>query len=213
MPKTETSRSAEGKASSKNGVSESIKRSAGDRFRGSVASAHGLGFADWPVVDARVSEIDLELGGPRERTLNEGLRQWILDVFLKGPAQRTSAIAAIAAGLLENVLGRVRGQADLDLLADQVSVDLSDQQVDDFDQIVVGERCEENDFIQAVEELRIERPLHFTAHHLVDLGGNPFGRRGREAQVTALLEESRAQVGGHDDDGVLEVNRIAEPVG
>ena len=35
----------------------------------------------------------------------------------------------------------------------------------------------------------------------------------REAQVAALLQEARAQVGGHDDDGVLEVHLVAEAVG
>ena len=31
--------------------------------------------------------------------------------------------------------------------------------------------------------------------------------------MAALLEEARAQVGGHDDDGVLEVDLVAETVG
>ena len=44
-------------------------------------------------------------------------------------------------------------------------------------------------------------------------GRNAFARGRREAQVAALLEEARAQVRGHDDDGVLEVDLVAETVG
>ena len=36
----------------------------------------------------------------------------------------------------------------------------------------------------------------------------------RESQMAALLvEEARAQVRRHDDDGVLEIHRVAEAVG
>src|SRR5580658_2771779 len=44
-------------------------------------------------------------------------------------------------------------------------------------------------------------------------GLNAFALRRREAQVPALLQETRAQVRGHDDDGVLEIHLVAQAVG
>ena len=76
------------------------------------------------------------------------------------------SVAAVAAGLIENIFRRVRLEPDLDLLGHQIHVDLLDHQIDDLDQVFVDERSEQNDFIQAVEELGIEGPLHL-AHHLI----------------------------------------------
>ena len=59
----------------------------------------------------------------------------------------------------------------------------------------------------------LESPLDLATHHVLDLAGHPFGSRSREAQVAAFLEETSAQVRGHDDDRVLKVDRVAETVG
>ncbi len=82
----------------------------------------------------------------------------------------------------------------------------------DLQQIFIGERREQDGFIQAVQELRIERLFHF-AHHLVLDLGRQSGTGSGESHGAAFLEETRAQVGGHDDDSVLEVDRVAETIG
>src|ERR1022692_1460908 len=53
------------------------------------------------------------------------------------------------------------------------------QQADDLEQVVGGERGEQDHFVQAVEELGIEGLLDLAAHHLLDLGRDAFahGRR------------------------------------
>ena len=62
--------------------------------------------------------------------------------------------------LLQNVACCLVRQPDLDLLGDQIQVDLLDQQVDDLEQIFIGQRGEQNDLVEAVEEFGVERPLH-----------------------------------------------------
>ena len=49
--------------------------------------------------------------GRAQRPLNQRLAERILDVLLERPAQRPRAIAAVRAGLLQNVLGRIVGAA------------------------------------------------------------------------------------------------------
>ena len=48
--------------------------------------------------------------------------------FCKRAAQRTGAVAAVRQRLLEDVLGGLGRQPDLDLLGDQIDVDLLHQQ-------------------------------------------------------------------------------------
>jgi hypothetical protein len=121
------------------------------------------------VEDAGIAEINFQLGGPRQGALNQRLRQRIFDVLLQRAAQRTRAIAAVARRSSRGCTWRFRRQADLHLLGHQVHVHLLHHQVDDLDQVVVGERAEQNHFVQAIEEFRIERLLHLGAHHVFDL--------------------------------------------
>src|SRR5690242_17940701 len=96
---------------------------------------------------------------PLQTTLDQSLRERILHVPLQCPSQRSRPIVAIAAGLIENPLTRFRSQDNLHLAMDQRVVDLADQQIDDAQEIVVGKRVEENNFVQPVQEFGIEDPL------------------------------------------------------
>jgi len=104
-------------------------------------------------------------------------------------------------------------EVNLDLLGFEILVDLFDQKTHDLDQVVIGERHEENDVVEAIEEFGIEGPFHFAADLIFHLGRLAFELRGLETQVTALFQESRAEVRGHDDDCVLEIDLVAEAVG
>ena len=92
-------------------------------------------------------------------------------------------------------------------LATRFAFTCSTIRLDDLDQVVVGQRVEQDDLVQAVEELGVERPLDFAAHHVFHLGRTCLRRRRREAQCPRFFEEARADVRRHDDDGVLEVHR------
>ena len=76
------------------------------------------------------------------------------------------------------------------------------------------ERVEHHDLVDAVEELRPEVLLELVLH----LGLHPLVRAGdvrghRESEVHALGDVPGAEVRGHDDHGVLEVDHAALGVG
>ena len=75
------------------------------------------------------------------------------------------------------------------------------------------QRSEQNHFVQAIQEFGIEGLLHLGHHLVLHLWRNSGTGGRREPDRAALFEEPRAQVRGHDDDGVLEVHRVAQAVG
>ena len=85
-------------------------------------------------------------------------------------------------------------------------------QVDDLLQILVGQGLEQDDLVEPVEELRIENPLDLALDQFLGLFGVGVVRRA-EPHVAALFEEACPDVGRHDDDAVLEIDRVAERVG
>ena len=91
-------------------------------------------------------------------------------------------------------------------------VDLIDLQLDDFEQFIVEQLVENDDLVETVDELRIERLSHRRHHHLFHLLARGIGIC-LETERALLLNEARADVRGHDDDGVLEIDGVAERVG
>src|SRR5271168_4536665 len=92
-------------------------------------------------------------------------------------------------------------------------VDLSDEQVDDQQQILVRQRIEQDYLVQPVQKLRIEHTLDLAHHHIVlALGLRGFVRR-LETKSGLFLQLPRAQIRSQDDDRVAEVNRVAQPIG
>src|SRR5579885_1391030 len=157
-------------------------------------------------------DVHLQRRGPLNSTLNESFRERILHVLLESPPQRPRAVAAVRARFLENPLACFRRQDHLDLAVDQGVVHLPHQQIDDAKQIFIAQRVEDDDFVQAVQKLRIERPLHFVHHHFFHRLPAGLVRPALEADARALLQVPRAEVGSHDDDGIAEIHRIAESV-
>src|SRR6202007_1173540 len=101
----------------------------------------------------------------------------------------------------------------LHLPVNQRIVRLPDQQIDDTEQVLIAERVEDYNLIQAVEKLRIERALDL-GHHQIFHGLAPgLVCAGLETQAGALLQMTRAQVGGHDDDGIAKIHGVAQAVG
>jgi len=91
-------------------------------------------------------------------------------------------------------------------------VHLTHEQIDDAQQVVVAERVEDDNFVQAVEKLRIERPLYFVHHHFFHALETGFIGARLETDGGALLQMTRAQVGSHDDDGVAKIHGVAQAV-
>ena len=110
--------------------------------------------------------------------------------FCSARRQGAGAVIAVLAGLVEDVPGGVLIQTNVKILACQVQVDLVDHQVDDFHQILIDERREDNDFIDSIQEFGIENTLDFVENLAVCLGVGLLSRRTLETQAAAILQES-----------------------
>src|ERR1700737_5315868 len=95
----------------------------------------------------------------------------------------------------------------------QSVIQLAYQQVDNAQQILIGERIEDDHFVQAVEKLRIERALHFVHHQFFHGPLTGFVSAGLETDGSTPLQMAGSQVGSHDDDGIPEIDSVTKAVG
>src|ERR1700721_731804 len=144
---------------------------------------------------------------------DEGFRQRIFDITLQSTTQRAGSIAAVDQRLLENHFFRVFGYGDGDGFLRQIRVQLLYQQFKNLDQIRIRQRLEQNDLVDAVEELGVEGSLHLVLHQVFDLLHDHVFAVALEAEPLPALQMPRADVRGHDDDRVLEVDCVAEAIG
>src|SRR5205814_9810019 len=84
--------------------------------------------------------VNLQCRRPLDSTLDEGLGERVLYILLQSPANRTRAITAVRARFLEYSLTCFRRHHNLHLAVNQRVVQLAHQQVDDAEQILLGER-------------------------------------------------------------------------
>src|SRR5690606_25136844 len=105
-----------------------------------------------------------------ELAVEDPLRHGVLDLALHRAAQWTGTERRVPADLRETLLGR---GADLDRHVPLVQpiLELLDEQVDDLEQLVVGQVREDDDLVDAVEELGaevlLELFLDLAAHAVV----------------------------------------------
>src|ERR1700688_3143603 len=92
-------------------------------------------------------------------------------------------------------------------------IQLSNEQVDNSKEILIGERIEDDHFVQAVEELRIERALHLVHHQFFHGALTGFVGAGLETDGSTPLQMAGSQVGSHDDDGIAEIDGVTKAVG
>ena len=71
---------------------------------------------------------------------------------------------------------------------------------------------EDDDFIQPIDEFRIEGLPHLGHNHFFQLIARRFSGA-LESHGALLLNEASSDIRRHDDDGVLEVDGVAERVG
>ena len=100
------------------------------------------------------------------------------------------------------------------MAVEQAIVELLDVEVDDLAHFRLGQLLEHDDVVQTVEELRAELLLEFRGHlFLHALVARLAVRAQAETGVCGLGDVSCAEVGGQDDDGVLEVHLAPLTVG
>ena len=134
------------------------------------------------------------------------MRQRILHQLLDGALQRTRSEVRVVALREEQVFCRV-GELERDLAIGQQAANVFEPQLDDLDQLLFAERAEDDDVVDAVQELGLEvrvQQVQDLLRGLVEVG----------IGLQALgLQELRADVRRHDDDGVLEIDDAAFAVG
>ena len=109
------------------------------------------------------------------------------------------------------LLGLVRHR-DGDRLLRQVRVQLRDHKLQNLDEVDLAQRVEDDDFIEPVQELGVKRALNLVPYQFLDFFCDRIFLRRLEAQAFALLQMAGPNIRSHDDDRVLEINRIAEAV-
>src|SRR5438105_2935205 len=174
--------------------------------------APGFELACRAICELACVEIDLDLAAAQVAA-DQFFGQRILDVALDGAPQRPRAVRPILARHLDDPVDHLGRQRDLQLAIGEVVVQLVNQQRHDPPQVVVAQRLEDDDFVDAVDELGVERPLHFAEHHFRHALRDLARVRRLEAHRALLLDEASADVRRHDDDRVLEVHPVAEAVG
>src|SRR5262249_37995114 len=132
-------------------------------------------------------------------------------MFLQCATQGSSAVRSVRTDPFDDPSLCIFGHLHLKLTANQSAVKLGNKQSDNLEQVGVGERLEHDYFIEAVDELRVESLLD-CLHHSFFNRGLLRARRRLEPQVSALLNEARADVGGHYEYHVLEVDSVSQRV-
>src|ERR1700721_1292889 len=180
-----------------------------------LVQQHALGFLriHRTVEQLVVFEEDLDKRRPRgDRSLNQRLRQRVFNVFLQRSTQWPSAVGAVRQSLVEDpLLGLIRHRNG-DRLLRQVLIELGDHELENLDKIRFAQSQEQNDLVQPVQEFRIEGALDFALHQFLNLARNLIFIRRLETKPLALLQVPSPDVRGHDEDRVLEVDSIAQPV-
>src|SRR5262245_152998 len=171
-----------------------------------------LGGSDGTVRQAAGIQIDLDVAA-LEVAADELFGERVFDVALDGPAQRPGAVRAVLARLLDDPVEDLGLELEPEAAIDQVVVHLLDQELGDGPEILVGERIEHDDLVDAVDELGIEGLPDLPEHHVVDAPVDHAGVGRLEPERRLLLDEAGADVRRHDDDRVLEVHPVAEAVG
>ncbi len=141
----------------------------------------------------------------------------VLDLVRDRAAQRTRAVDRVKTSL-GKVLLRGVGPVHGDLHVLHTGRDLTQHVVCDLGDFVLAQAVEHDDVVNTVEELRTNRVLQLAHHVLLDLLKGALGVAcvavGKAQRLAALAGDLlRADVGGHDDDGVLEVDMAALAVG
>src|SRR5579875_292981 len=142
----------------------------------------------------------------------------IFEQALNRAAQRPGSVGRIIAVPGDEVLDLI-GDVELHALSLDPALKVRRHEIDDASDLFLGELLEADDLIDAVQELRSEGLLHGIHHQVADLLvalGMLLHVRRRPLETNlegGLVDELGADVRGHDDDRVLEVDGSPLAVG
>ena len=147
---------------------QATRASSGPAF--SVPPARAAAPTTWISRKTKFCPLDIHLDARavRELPAHDGLGQRILDVLLDRPAELPGAVGRVVPLLDQEVEGGLGG-LELDALLAELGVDPVDHQPDDLRDVLLGQGVEDDDVVDAVDELRPERPLQLLEHPLLHL--------------------------------------------
>jgi len=140
---------------------------------------------------------------------DEGSGERVLDEALQGAAQGDARRRFRSDAVLSMIhcLAGV-GDRERDALWTRLAFILLHQQLHDLHEVGVGERVKDDDLVEAIEELGVEGALDSPLTSSSILSRTMFSLLLWKPRALALLKVAWApMLGGHDDDGVLEVER------
>src|SRR5919108_1577698 len=129
-------------------------------------------------------------------TLEHSERERILNEPLNRSLQRTRAKRGIVP-FLRDETARLRGELDRHLSLREQLLETTELEIDNSIELLHAQRTEDDDVVDAVEELRLEHAPQFRRHDRLDF---------RPVSRAALEDEAAADVRRHDDDRVPEVD-------
>src|SRR6516164_5788388 len=91
-------------------------------------------------------------------------------------------------------------------------VQLTNEQIDNPEQVLIAQRIEQDYLVQPVQKFRIERSLYFPQHQLFQAFQAGFVDARLEAYRGALLQVPRTNIGSHNDDGISKIDGVSEPI-
>mmetsp|Transcript_3026 Transcript_3026/g.11268 ORF Transcript_3026/g.11268 Transcript_3026/m.11268 type:complete len:911 (+) Transcript_3026:148-2880(+) len=148
-------------------------------------------------------------------TVEHLLGEVVLEEAHHRAAQGAGTVGGVEALVDESVLEPV-GDVESDLLLLEALEHLVEHDLGNLAHLVLVELAEDDDLVEAVEELGAEVVLELLVDELLDaLVGGVLGVVVElEAEAAAaLLDDGGADVGGEDDEGVLEVDHATLGVG
>src|SRR2546421_4148142 len=136
--------------------------------------------------------------------VEDGTGHAIFDLFLDDALEGTRTVLWVVAQVGEKFRGHV-AQVQGDVTLFQARAQAIELYLHDALHLIAGDLVEDDDFIDAVDELGSEAFLaQALTHNALDIFF---------LHTVKFVQPGRADVTGHDDDGVLEVNRAALPIG
>src|SRR5919108_3833761 len=138
-----------------------------------------------------------------ELTIQHGHRQGILNQPLNRPLERPRAKGRIVTLLGEQTLG-IRRYEDRNLAIGEQTLEALELKIHNFLDLFLREGPEDDDVVDAVQELGLEDAPHLGQHLRLD---------NRPITARMLENEGAADVRGHDDDRVPEIHRATLRIG
>src|SRR3712207_2775439 len=156
--------------------------------------------------------LDYDLGAVGDLALQDHLAHRVLDHALQDALEGPGAERRVVARIRELVEG-LGGELDCDVALDHLLPEALDLDLDNVAHVLALELVEDDDLVDPVEELGTEDLPELARDPALHLLVGEALLAAAEAQGLGLVDGLSSDVGGHDEDHVLEVHSATLRVG